>query len=472
VVGSAAVSVVVDAVSVAAGPAGGSDTMTRRRKLVLALVIVVALLVAAVVAAGAWYRPMLLTGTGYAAHNACAIHFLTDRDDPESDLPPNPLVPLLRTEIDDSEGWARSSVLGVAFAQQAWASEYGCAVGDGRAEGSEYTSLVRPPDDGPEGVRLPRATDVPAEVGAALDQAAGYDGTRGLVAVHRGEILDEWYADGFGPDTRQLGWSMAKSVAATLLGRAQVEFPDADLDPASTDLRPEWTDERSEISLDDLMRMTSGLEWDEEYDLGTPITQMLFREPDMAAFADGQPLAHEPGIHRQYSSGTTNIVCDLLHERTGLGPEMADELLFDPIGMRSAVLEADASGGSVCSSYLWATPRDWARFGQFTLDDGEVDGRRLLPEGWMDYVTTVVPAGGEPEPYGAQWWLNDAGDGSSLRLPGMPADAYWASGHDGQYVVVVPSADLVVVRTGFSPGGSISGLGMEGLVADLTRAVG
>ncbi|MEH6819555.1 MAG: serine hydrolase [Dietzia psychralcaliphila] len=446
--------------------------MTRRRKLAVAVLIVLALLAAALVAVGTWYRPMLLTGTGYAAHNACAIHFLTDRDDPEVDLPPNPLVPLLRTEIDDSEGWARSSVLGVAFAQQAWASEYGCAVGDGRAEGSEYTSLVRPAEDGgAEGIRLPQASDVPAEVGAALDRAAGQEGTRGLVAVHRGEVLDEWYADGFGPDTRQLGWSMAKSVAATLVGRAKVEFPDADLDPGSTALRPEWTDERARISLDNLLRMTSGLEWDEDYDLGTPITEMLFAEPDMAAFAAAQPLAHEPGTFRQYSSGTTNIVCDLLHERTGLGPEMADRLLFGPLGMTSAVLEADASGRSVCSSYLWATPRDWARFGQFTLDDGEVDGRQLLPAGWMEYATSVVPAGGEPEPYGAQWWLNDAGDGSPLRLPGIRSDAYWASGHDGQYIVVVPSADLVVVRTGFSPGGSIGALGIEDLVGDLTRAV-
>lgn len=446
--------------------------MSRGRKVLIALVAVFVLLIAAVVAAGAWFRPMLMTGTGYAAHNACAIHFLTGRDDPESDLPPNPLVPLLRTEIDDSEGRVRSSVLGVAFAQEAWASEYGCAVGDGRAEGSEYSSLVRPAEDRPEGIGLPQATDVPAAVGAALDRAADVEGTRALVAVHRGEILDEWYADGFGPDTRQLGWSMAKSVAATLVGRAQQEFPDADLDPAGTGLRSEWTDERAQISLDDLLRMTSGLEWDEDYDLGTPITEMLFAEPDMAAFAAAQPLAHDPGKFRQYSSGTTNIVCDLLHERTGLGPEMADELLFAPLGMTSAVLEADASGRSVCSSYLWATPRDWARFGQFALDDGEVDGRRLLPAGWMDYATTVVPAGGEPEPYGAQWWVNDPGDGSPLRLPGIPADAYWAAGHDGQYIVVVPSAELVVVRTGFTPGGTIYGLGIEELVGDLARAVG
>lgn len=467
--------------SVAVAPAGGSDTMTRRHKIVVSLLTVVVLLVAALVAVGVWYRPMLLTGTGYAAHNACAIHFLTDRDDPETDLPPNPLVPLLRTKVDASNGWAHSSVLGVAFRQYAWSSEYGCAVGDHRAEGSEYSSEIRNPETRTEGIRLAQAADAPAEVGAALDVAAGQEGTRSLVVVHRGEILGEWYADGFGPDTRQLGWSMAKSVASVLVGRAQLEFPDADLDRQSTALRPEWTDERSQISLDDLLRMTSGLEWDEEYDLGTPITQMLFSEPDMAAFAAGQPLAHEPGTHRQYSSGTSNIVCDLLRQRTGLGPEMAGELLFRELGMHSAILEADAGGGSVCSSYLWATPRDWARFGQFALDDGVVHGgddtggsetRRLLPEGWMEYSRTVVPATGEPEPYGAQWWVNDAGDGTPPRFPDMPSDTFWASGHDGQYLVVVRSADLVVVRTGFSPGGTIDALGVETLVGELTRSVG
>lgn len=445
--------------------------MTRRRKITVAVLIVLALLVATLVAVVTWYRPMLLTGTGYAAHNACAVHFLTGRDDPEMDLPPNPLVPVLRTEIDEDDGTAESSVLGVAFRQTAHVSEYGCALGARTAGSQSSEPPAPPPGDGQSGLRRADAADIPSGVQTVLHEAAAQEGTRGLVVVHRGQIVGEWYADGFDPDTRQLGWSMGKSVAATLVGRAQVEFPEADLDPASTRLRPEWTDDRADISLDHLLRMTSGLEWDEDYDLGTPITRMLFSEPDMAGFAASQPLAHPPGAYRQYSSGTTNILCDVLHERTGLGPEMADQLLFEPLGMHSAILEADASGRSVCSSYLWATPRDWATFGQFVLDDGTVGGERLLPDGWMEFVTSADPAGGEPEPYGAQWWLNDAGDGSALRLPDMPADAFWASGHDGQYIVVVPSADLVVVRTGFTPGATLGELGIDHLVSDLARAV-
>ena len=451
--------------------AGGSDTMTRRRIIVLSSLVVVVLIVAALVVVGLIYRPMLRTGTGYAAHSACAVHFLTDRSDPETDLPPNPLVPYLRTSIDDEAGTVTASVLGVGFRQTAYVSEHGCALGDRAAGAQQSTPPPAPPEGGLGGIALPDAEGSRTAVEAALDVAAAQEGTRGLVVLHHGEIIGERYGDGFDPETRQLGWSVGKSVASTLVGRAIVEFPDADLDPAGTGLRPEWTDDRAQISLDDLMRMTSGLNWDEEYDLGTPITQMLFDEPDMAAFAASQPPAHEPGTYRQYSSGTTNLICALLHERTGLGPEMADELLFRPLGMRSAVLEADASGRSVCSSYLWATPRDFARFGQFVLDDGVVNGEPLLPEGWMDYSTTVVPAGGEPDPYGAQWWTNTVGDGAPPRLD-MPEDAFWASGHDGQYIVVVPSADLVVVRTGFTPGATISGLEVDRLVSDLTRAVG
>lgn len=444
--------------------------MTRRRIALLSLLVVLVVIAAALAAVGRHYRPMLRTGTGYAAHNACALHYLAGRDDLDADLPPNPLVPYLRTSIDDEAGTVTTSVLGVAFTQTAHVSEYGCSLG-ARAAGSRQSS---PPaqrlDAGTGGIRLPIAADTSAGVEAALDEAAAQEGTRAVVVVHGGQIIGERYADGFTPDTRQLGWSMGKSVASTLVGRARVEYPDADLDPAGTALRPEWTDGRAQISLDDLMRMTSGLEWDEEYDLGTPITTMLFDEPDMAAFAASQPLAHEPGTYRQYSSGTTNIICDLLQERTGLGPEMATELLFRPLGMTSAVLEADASGRPVCSSYLWATPRDYARFGQFALDGGRVDGRALLPEGWMEYSTSVVPAGGEPEPYGAQWWVNVGAGGTQLRMD-MPADAFWASGHDGQYIVVVPSADLVVVRTGFTPGATMDSLGVDRLVDAVARAV-
>ena len=141
----------------------------------------------------------------------------------------------------------------------------------------------------------------------------------------------------------------------------------------------------------------------------------------------------------------------MLAARTGLGANLPRDLLFAPLGLRSAVLEPDGVGTPVCSSYLWATPRDWAAVGQFALDDGVWDGRRLLPSGWMAASTTAVAVeSGEPAPYAAGWWPNRGADGALVE-PGLPADAYFAEGHDGQWLVVVPSRRLVVVRLGFTP---------------------
>jgi CubicO group peptidase (beta-lactamase class C family) len=216
------------------------------------------------------------------------------------------------------------------------------------------------------------------------------------------------------------------------------------------------------------MRMTSGLSWDETYALGTPITTMLYAEPDMAAYAASQPLAHQPGTYQQYSSGSTNILCSWL---TTL-PDVPDTdfprtALFAPLGLSSAVWEPDASGVPVCSSYLWATPRDWATIGQFALQDGVWAKKRLLPEGWMTQSTTVTPTPqSEEKGYAAGWWVNRLPDGS-LVDPDLPADAYWASGQDGQRLFVVPSAGLVVVRLGFSPEVPAGQLRTSQLVKDL-----
>nr|WP_262500296.1 serine hydrolase [Phycicoccus endophyticus] len=227
---------------------------------------------------------------------------------------------------------------------------------------------------------------------------------------------------------------------------------DRKLDVSAATVRPEWTDERADITVDQLMRMTSGLRWDETYDLGTPITEMLYAEPDMAGFAASQPLAHQPGTYQQYSSGSTNIVCSWLDAQADV-PErdFPRRKLFAPLGLSSAVWEVDASGTPVCSSYLWATPRDWATLGQFALQDGVWNGKRLLPHGWMTRSTTVTKvAQTDADGYAAGWWSNTRADGSRV-VRGLPADAYWASGHDGQRLYVVPSQHLVVVRLGFSP---------------------
>lgn len=304
------------------------------------------------------------------------------------------------------------------------------------------------------------AVAVPAPssaVAAAVAKAFGDDltpfeqdllGTRAVVVVQGGKLVAERYAPGFTAATPQLGWSMAKSAASLLTGRVVKEGKVAVTDAG---LRPEWTDDRSKITVDQLMRMTSGLTWNEDYDLGTAITAMLYLEPDMAKFVASQPLAHAPGTYQQYSSGSTNLLCSVLRQRTGLGVDLPRRELFAPLGLSSAVWEPDGSGLPVCSSYLWATPRDWAALGQFALQDGVWGGQRLLPEGWMAATTRSDAVATTEDPgYAAGWWANRLADGT-LDQPTLPADTYRASGHDGQRIYVVPSADLVVVRLGFSP---------------------
>ena len=164
--------------------------------------------------------------------------------------------------------------------------------------------------------------------------------------------------------------------------------------------------------------MTSGLTWDETYALGTPITQMLYAEPDMAGYAASQPLAHQPGSYQQYSSGSTNILCGVLTDLADApDADLPREQLFAPLGLTSAVWEPDASGTPVCSSYLWATPRDWATIGEFALKDGVWAGERLLPEGWMKQTTTATPvATSEEKGYAGGWWVNRRG----RRFAGRP----------------------------------------------------
>jgi CubicO group peptidase (beta-lactamase class C family) len=297
--------------------------------------------------------------------------------------------------------------------------------------------------------------------------------TRAVIVVQDGAIVCERYADGIGADTRLLSWSMAKSVVSVLVGilagqgRIRVD------EPAPV---PEWSDERDPrhaITVGELLRMSSGLSWTETYG-EQPIsdaTRMLFFEPDMARFAAAHPLAAEPATTFLYSSGSTNIVCRIMR---GLFASQTDYLafphraLFDRIGMPGAAWGTDASGTLVGSSYLFATARDWARLGMFCLADGVWRGERILPEGWMTWATTPTPADPAAE-YGAGFWLNrDPADASRTRAyPNLPADFYYANGHQGQMVGVIPSRGLVVVRLGMTWG---SEWGREDFLAELAEA--
>jgi hypothetical protein len=278
--------------------------------------------------------------------------------------------------------------------------------------------------------------------------------TRAIVVVRDGRLLAERYAPGFSAATPLNGWSMTKSALGTLIGLSIAEGA-LSLDGKS--LLAEWRSEgdpRALIALEDLLRMRSGLRFTEKYsDPLSDVTRMLFDVGDAGGFAASRPLAHPPGTSWQYSSGTTNILS--LIARRSLGEDAyrswPRRALFDPLGMASAVLEPDASGTFVGSSFLFATARDWARFGLLHARDGVWDGRRLLPEGWVRRVTTPTEQSHDGR-YGAHWWLKlsqELGGGTACDER-LPRDAFHALGHEGQCLTVIPSRGLVVVRLGLS----------------------
>ncbi len=441
------------------------------RRLTVAVAAVLVVVTVAATGVYLWQGPLLLTGTGYAAHNACAVEFVAGRDDAASDLPPNPLVPYLDVRTDGDV--VTASVLGVGTPQQArYVEGFGCTLASAPVDLGAATpvSAAGNPFTGAAPAARPALEAALDRAFAAgePDEVVANLGTRGVVIVKNGELVAERYADGFDATTPQLGWSMTKSVTSLMTGMLVQQGV---VSLADDHLRPEWTDDRASITIENLLRMDSGLQWDETYDLGTPITRMLYLEPDMGAYVAGLPLAHPVGEVQQYSSGSTTLLCSVLAARTGLGADLPRQTLFSALGLSSAVMEPDASGTPVCSSYLWATPRDWAAIGQFALQNGEWNGQQLLPEDWMAQSLTVTDTGTSDDPgYGMAWRVNVLPDGS-LRWPSLPADAYSANGHDGQLMLVIPSEQLVVVRLGFTPEASASD-SVERLAADAIAALG
>lgn len=274
--------------------------------------------------------------------------------------------------------------------------------------------------------------------------------TRAVLILHEGRIVAERYAPGTDAYTPLLGWSMTKGVVNALVGRLVAE---GRLDVGDRAPVPVWDqpqDRRRGITLDHLLRMNSGLAFNEDAsDPLQDVTYMLMQVGDMAAYAADKELQSEPGRAWHYSSGTTNIISGIIRRVVGDGDysTFPRRALFEPLGMGSAVIEPDAAGTFVGSSFMYATARDWAKFGQLYLQDGMWHGRRLLPAGWVKYTTT--PAPNAPDGiYGAHFWLKIPPEYRSRENLRLPDDAFHAVGHEGQFLTIIPSQRLVVVRLG------------------------
>ena len=438
----------------------GRGRLWRRALAVLALLV----LAAGVFVTG-WILP---TATGYVARNTCSAVLVAGRDPAQvaaEDMAPYPYV---STTVDREQQLVRASVLGLAARTAVYRPGLGCALAISvdpatlRAQGFEPPRAPASAAPWPQGDGDSARPDPPGLDRARLDAAVAaaftepdpdsLRRTRAVVVVHDGAIVAERHADGFDRDTRHLGWSMSKSVTNALIG---VLVGRGQLDPRAAAPVPAWADDpRRAITLDQLLRMSSGLEFDERYGALADATHMLFEVDDAAAYAMSKPLAHPPDTVFSYSSATTNILSWIVRQQfpdDAAYHRFPHEALFVPIGMRSAVFETDAAGTLVGSSYVHASARDWARFGLLYLQDGVWDGARVLPPGWVDYSRTPTPTS-ETRDYAAQFWAN-AGrpdDPTQRRFPHLPVDAYQASGFQGQAVLIVPSRKTVIVRLGMT----------------------
>jgi CubicO group peptidase (beta-lactamase class C family) len=274
-------------------------------------------------------------------------------------------------------------------------------------------------------------------------------------------VIAERYAKGVGIDTQLLGFSMTKSVINALIG---IMTQQGLVSPSIPAPIPEWraaSDPRHVIEIEHLLRMTTGLALDETNSGFDPSNQMLYLHNDMAGFAAKAPLIAPPGTRWAYSSSTTQLLARIIRDAVG-GPEQTLALawreLFNPLGMREVTLEFDGTGTLQGSMYMLASARDWARFGLLYLNDGVLGGKRILHEDWVDFSAAATL----DTDYGAGFWTNRSEHQHAkgrVRL-GIPRDAFFASGDQGQRVVIIPSQHIVVVRLGDAtdPTGDITGL--------------
>jgi CubicO group peptidase (beta-lactamase class C family) len=415
-------------------------------------------------------------GNGYAAKYVCSQVFLANRNPEivfENDVKPtNPLFAMMSVSVNYDNKTVTSKGFGFWRPLTAvYRDGFGCtlAIDSTREELLQQAEGALPRRKANEALLWPDGEKVdlkaiPKEVNRekldqVLDDAFKEPGpdtmrnTQAIVIVYRDRIIAERYADTFSDKTPLLGWSMTKSVTNALVG---ILVKQKKLDIMKPAPLPAWKspgDPRGAITLDQMLRMSSGLDFVEIYGPLKDVTDMLYGSKSMADFAAAKPLRTKPDTEWYYSSGTANIIARIIRDTVGgtLASvyNFARKQLFDRIGMYSAVIEPDASGSFVGSSYMFATARDWARFGVLIKNDGVWKGVRILPEGWVKYSTTPTPLAPKGE-YGAHFWLNrgNKNNPADRVFPSLPRDLVYLSGFNQQIVAIIPSRDLVVVRLG------------------------
>lgn len=398
---------------------------------------------------------------GYKTKMLCSGVFISNRT-PESILGndlseglPAPLqfiIDQIKTEV--TEQTTTGNLWGLVTRKAVFRPGLGCTLLVGLSEGQSQIDAI--PVSTVKAKELPKVDRLPPEIDSrklkAFVEAAfaeknpnNLPRTRALLILYDGHIIAEQYAPGFNADTAIIGWSMTKSVTSALVG---ILVKEGKLSLQDHNLLPQWEqDNRKEITLKQLLQMNSGLAFKEECeDPLADCPQMLFNTNNMVTYAANKPLIKELGSDWDYSSGTTSIVSGII--RNAVGGTDLDYLtfprraLFDRLGMSTAVIETDTADNFVASSYMYASARDWARFGLLYLQDGVWENERILPEGWVEFSRRSASVA--KDRYGAHFWLMK----NYPKQKPLPSDLFMADGYQGQSVIIIPSRKLVLVRLG------------------------
>ena len=401
-------------------------------------------------------RVYLPSGTGIAAKQVCSLTFVSGLDsDFAQSIYIDPLLggaaDQIHVKVDTEAREVSAGVFGLFWQQRAvWRDGLGCTlVHDARSFDADLTVPVEQDFQPLElDTELRESRFDVAALDAAVDAAFGDAGndprnTLGVAVLYQGRLVAERYALGASRDTRFHGWSMTKSAMATLAGRLQhegrIDIEAEGAVPALSAVSADYED----VTIEHLLRMAGGFAIAELNNGFDPNSQMLFTQTDMAHFAATRERLHAPGAHWQYMSGNTILATHAMQQQ--LGEDVTTqirglrELVFEPLGMYSPILEIDETGTLQGSSYMYATAHDWARLAWLYASDGVIDGERLLPEDWLDIVT--APTEGSGGDYGMGFWLPSEHDG-------VPEGTFMMSGFQSQWAFIMPEQDLVVVRFG------------------------
>ncbi len=439
----------------------------RRFKKILTVFLILLLVI---LAGGFWYAWHAFPAvSGYGAKDMCSAIYLQHRNPSDITKDYQDEFPLSIGEFtwNQKDSSVTGSVWGFAKRKAIYRQFIGCTLVNDFTENeirAQHFDKPTAPEINSDTVAWPYGDKLnesfPAELNKSLldkavdnvlnetkDDKPVY--TRAVLVVYNGQIVAEKYAPGFDKHTVMLGWSMSKSLTAALIGILVKQGKLSVNDPAPV---PEWKDNKKEaIKLLHLLQQTSGLDFKENYSWPSEVTDMLFNKGDMAAYTAALPLKYEPGKVFNYSSGNSNILSRIIRNTVGENEYTGFpyRALFHKINAYSFLLEPDASGTYIGSSYSYATARDFARFGLLYYNNGWWNGEQILPGNWVE--ESIQPSAADRQKkYGYQFWLNGYQEKDSTKhlYPDVPGDMYNADGYGGQDVYIIPSKKLVVVRLG------------------------